>query len=144
MSPRQRVVVAGGIGSGKSTVIGVLSELGWSVLKADLVGHEVLNDPDVVDCRGRSVADGRGRWESQPVRAGRQTCFANAEELAALEEITHPRIVGRIDKWIEVRRWSRSPSRSPCSKSFGPAGDPLADRSRPSERAQGKGTASGE
>ena len=55
MRPHQRVVVAGGIGSGKSTVISALSELGWSVINADQVGHEVLMDPDVIE----SVA---ARW----------------------------------------------------------------------------------
>jgi dephospho-CoA kinase len=100
MSPRQRVVVAGGIGSGKSTVIGALSELGWSVINADEVGREVLKDPRVIE----AVA---ARWP-MAVSGGEvdrsalaSIVFADPAELLALEEITHPHIVGRIDRWVE-------------------------------------------
>lgn len=100
MSPRQRVVVTGGIGSGKSTVIAALSGLGWSVLKADLEGHEVLNDPAVVTAVAArwpaAVVDGKVNRSELAAKV-----FPNAEELSALEEITHPLIVGRVDRWIE-------------------------------------------
>ncbi|HUP16943.1 MAG TPA: dephospho-CoA kinase [Acidimicrobiia bacterium] len=101
MRPRQRVVVAGGIGSGKSTVISALSELGWSVINADQVGHEVLMDPDVTE----TVA---ARWP-QAVREGAvnrstlaKVVFADPGELVALEGMTHPLIVGRIESWVET------------------------------------------
>ena len=101
MRPHQRVVVAGGIGSGKSTVISALSELGWSVINADQVGHEVLMDPDVIE----AVA---ARWP-QAVSGGAvnrsalaEVVFADPGELAALEGMTHPRIVGRIERWVET------------------------------------------
>jgi len=101
MRPHQRVVVAGGMGSGKSTVIAALSELGWSVINADQVGHEVLMDPDVIE----AVA---ARWP-QAVSEGAvnrstlaEVVFADPGELAALEGITHPLIVGRIERWVET------------------------------------------
>ena len=100
MRPHQRVVVAGGIGSGKSTVIGVLSELGWSVVNADKVGQEVLTEPEVVE----TVA---ARWPGAVTRGEvdrsvlAKVVFADPGELAALEQITHPRIVGRIESWVE-------------------------------------------
>jgi dephospho-CoA kinase len=100
MRPHQRVVVAGGIGSGKSTVIGVLSELGWSVVNADKVGREVLTELEVVE----AVA---ARWPAAVTRgdvdrsALAKVVFADPGDLAALEEITHPRIVDRIESWVE-------------------------------------------
>ena len=99
MSPCPSVVVAGGIGSGKSTVMGTLSELGWSVINGDEVGHEVLLEPFVVE----AVA---ARWPLATVggrvdrRALASIVFSAPEELSALEEITHPRIVGRIDERV--------------------------------------------
>ena len=99
MSPRPSVVVAGGIGSGKSTVISALSALGWSVINADQVGHEVLADPPVIEAvatRWPLAVVGRGVDRS----ALASIVFSSPGELAALEEITHPRIVGRIDALV--------------------------------------------
>jgi dephospho-CoA kinase len=100
MSSRQRVVVAGGIGSGKSTVIGLLSDLGWAVINADQVGHEVLTDPEVIAAIGarwpRAVTQGE---VSRSALASE--VFSDPDHLAALEDITHPLIVGRIDRWVD-------------------------------------------
>lgn len=101
MRPHQRVVVAGGIGSGKSTVIAALSRLGWSVMNADEVGRDVLTAPEVIE----AVA---ARWPAA-VTAGAvnrsalaDVVFADPKELAALEGITHPLIAGRIERWVET------------------------------------------
>jgi dephospho-CoA kinase len=78
----------------------ILSELGWSVISADTVGHEVLSDPSVlaaVAARWPSaVTDGQ---VSRPALAG--IVFREREEISALERITHPVIVGRIDRWVD-------------------------------------------
>ena len=100
MTPRQSVVVAGGIASGKSQVVSLLSGLGWSVLKADELGHEVLLEPAVTE----AVAD---RWPSAVIggRVSRtalaRAVFADPKELTALERLTHPMITGRIESWID-------------------------------------------
>jgi dephospho-CoA kinase len=101
MRPHQRVVVAGGIGSGKSTVIAALSRLGWSVMNADEVGRDVLTAPEVIE----AVA---ARWPAA-VTAGAvnrsalaDVVFADPKELAALEGITHQLIAGRIERWVET------------------------------------------
>jgi dephospho-CoA kinase len=94
------VVVAGGIGSGKSTVIGALSELGWSVINADEVGHEVLMDPEVIGAVAArwpmTVTDGEVNRSALAA-----VVFTDPGELSALEGITHPRIVARIDSWVD-------------------------------------------
>src|SRR5688572_16184742 len=97
----QRFVITGGIGSGKTTVINLLSEAGWSVIRTDLVGHEVLTDPEVV----AAVA---GRWPTAVVDGEvsrselANVVFQNRDQLSALEAITHPFIVDRVDRWIEL------------------------------------------
>ena len=99
MTPRGRLVVSGGIGSGKSTVVGVLRALGWSSIDADEVGHEVLTDPAVVEAV-------RARWPKAVVRGEVQRAglgaivFSDTRELAALEDITHPPITEKIESWI--------------------------------------------
>lgn len=101
MSPRQRVVVAGGIASGKSTVVGALSDLGWSVINADEVGYEVLKDPGVVEAV-------HARWPTAVIggevsRSGlARIVFTDPAQLSALEAMTHPAIVSRIKGWIET------------------------------------------
>jgi dephospho-CoA kinase len=98
MAPVSCLVITGGIGSGKSTVSGFLSQRGWAVLDADRVGHQVLEDPAV-------LAQIQHRWP-QVIREGRvdrarlgEIVFSSPTELQALERITHPPIVSRIDEW---------------------------------------------
>jgi dephospho-CoA kinase len=101
MRPHQRVVVAGGIGSGKSTVTAALFELGWSVINADQVGHEVLMDPEVIKAVvTRWPAAVTGGTVNRSTLA--EVVFADPKELASLEGITHPLIVGRIERWLET------------------------------------------
>ncbi len=101
MRPHQRVVVAGGLGSGKSTVIAALLELGWSVINADQVGREVLTEPEVIEAVTArwplAVVDGE---VSRPALA--EIVFADSDALSALEELTHPLIVSRIERWVET------------------------------------------
>ena len=100
MSPRQRVVVAGGMGSGKSTVMATLSRLGWIVISGDDVGHETLRDPEV-------VASVTKRWPGVLVEGEisrselARVVFSDRSELDVLEEITHPHIGARIGALVE-------------------------------------------
>lgn len=100
MGPCTRVVIAGGIGSGKSTVMSILSELGWPVVSADTVGHEVLSVPTVLAAVAarwpNAVSDGQ---VNRPALAS--VVFRDPEEIAVLERITHPVIVSRIDRWVD-------------------------------------------
>jgi dephospho-CoA kinase len=98
-SLHRRWLLTGGIGSGKSEVRRLLEEHGIRTIDADSVGHVVLQDDvlDVVSERWPEVVvDGvvdRSRL------AG--VVFAQPEELAALEAITHPLIFGRIESELE-------------------------------------------
>ena len=86
-----RIVVAGGIGSGKSTVGDLLRARGALVLDSDAIGHDVLTSGEV-------VALIAGEWPSTVrdgvVDRGRlgEIVFREPAALRRLEAITHPRI----------------------------------------------------
>jgi dephospho-CoA kinase len=98
-SQDRRWLLSGGIGSGKSEVRRLLEAHGIRTVDADSIGHAVLQDealpavsrrwPDVMV---EGVVD-RSRL------AG--VVFARPDELAALEAITHPLILGRIEAELE-------------------------------------------
>jgi dephospho-CoA kinase len=86
------LIVGGGIGSGKSTVLGLMKRLGAVVIEADRIGHQVL-EPD-----GPAFAQVAARWPGV-VGNGRinrrllaNIVFSDPEQLAELEAITHPYI----------------------------------------------------
>ena len=86
------LVLTGGIGSGKSTVAGILSARGAHVIEADRLGHEVLAPG------GAAYPEVASRWPEVVVdgeivrRALGRIVFGDPDELAALESLTHPAI----------------------------------------------------
>lgn len=103
MTSRRRLVITGGLGSGKSTGIALLEGLGWSVLDADRVGQEILKDPEVVSAIRQkwpaAVSDGSVR---RPELAA--LVFGDQAALRDLEAITHPRIKRQIQAWLETNQ----------------------------------------
>lgn len=91
-----RLIVSGGIGSGKTTVLRLFEGFGAVVVEADQIGHEVLEPNGVAHT---AVAR---RWPSV-VRDGRISrallaaiVFSDSEQLALLESLTHPAIRDEI------------------------------------------------
>jgi dephospho-CoA kinase len=90
------VVVNGPIGGGKSTVADMLRGLGAHVINADRLGHLVL-EPGA-EAHGAVAA----AWPDVVVdgaidrRRLAGIVFADPDELAALERLTHPHIAARI------------------------------------------------
>lgn len=89
-------VVTGGIGSGKSTILGALGALGAVTVDADRIGHEVLEPGgaahEAVAHRWPSVVDD-GRIDRRRLGA---IVFADPDELRALEAVSHPAIAAGI------------------------------------------------
>lgn len=91
-----RILLGGGIGSGKSTVGRTLERLGAMVVEADRLGHAVL-EPD-----GEAFEAVGERWPSVVVadRIDRSALaaivFNDTGQLAELEAMTHRFIIGRI------------------------------------------------
>jgi dephospho-CoA kinase len=78
------ICLTGNLGCGKSTVAGMLSDLGVAVIDLDLVARQIRNND----------AEARRRIEARfgTIEAGRlaATVFSDPAALAALEEILHP------------------------------------------------------
>lgn len=97
-----RVVVTGGIGSGKSLVCSLLADLGVAVVDADLLGHAVLEP------HGEAFGQVAARWphtveEGRVVRARLGgIVFSDPSQLAELEAITHPHIRSRMLAEMEL------------------------------------------
>ncbi len=91
------VVVAGGIGSGKSTVMNILNGLGASVVYADVVNRELLNDNNyiqLIDSNFNGVVI-NGRINKKALR---NLIFNDENARLKLNSIAHPLIFDLIDK----------------------------------------------
>lgn len=99
MAGKPIIGVAGGIGSGKSTVASILVELGAAVIDADRLNHEVLNAPEVLARLeawwGPGVLTPEGRADRDAIRRI-VTNDANARH--QLENLVHPRIARQSDE----------------------------------------------
>lgn len=98
--------LTGGIASGKSTVSGYLRELGAVIVEADRVGHEAYLPhtevwQEVVAAFGPEILG-----QDEQIDRGRlgQIVFNDAEALARLNEITHPRIRKMVAERLEEMR----------------------------------------
>ncbi len=92
--------LTGGIASGKSTVSAILRELGVPVIDADRVAREVVEpgEPawqEIIDYFGPGVRRPDGTLDRPAL--GRLV-FGQPERLAALNRITHPRVIARMQE----------------------------------------------
>ena len=95
--------LTGGIGSGKSTVSTFLAGLGAVVLSADKIGHEALQPhtetwQEVVDAFGEGILEAGGEVDRQKLG---EIVFGDAEALAKLNQIMHPRMYRMAEERIE-------------------------------------------
>ena len=88
-------VITGSIASGKSTVVNLLKERGFSVIDADLIAHEQLEI-----CKGEIVRefveqslDEAGKIDRKKLVA---LFFREPKKLKNLEQILHPKIKAEI------------------------------------------------
>lgn len=104
--------ILGGVASGKSQVAEQFRLLGAKVLDADQVGHEVLREPEVIQAVrerwGDTVLTENGQVDRSKVA---KIVFAapptGPQELAFLEQLTHPRIGNRLQAEFVRMRQSR-------------------------------------
>ena len=90
----KRLGITGGIASGKSAVAGMLRELGFRVIDADALGHEVMEPGtlafgEIVAEFGAGVVGVDGRIDRRTLGT---LVFADAEELKRLNAMVHPRV----------------------------------------------------
>ena len=92
--------LSGGIGSGKSTVAKILSEVGAVVIDADAIAKEVLEPgqvgyENVMLAFGESVLDASGNIDRKKLA---NLVFQDAEKLLKLESIVHPAVIARVSE----------------------------------------------
>jgi len=98
--------LTGGIGSGKSTVSQLLSDLGAVVLDADKVGHQAYQPGtetwrEVVAAFGREIVASDGSIDRKKLGP---IVFGDSEALARLNQIMHPRMYDMMADQIEEYR----------------------------------------
>ena len=106
--------IVGGVASGKSLVAEQLRRLGAVILDADRAGHEVLQEKSVRRALrqrwGDDVFDDRGGVDRAAVA---QIVFGPSptgpQERAFLEQITHPRIGGRLREQVAAAQRAGAP-----------------------------------
>lgn len=98
--------LTGSIGSGKSTVAGMLAESGAAIVDADAIARELLapGQPLVAEVArvfGPGLLDEAGALRR---RALAERVFADREELARLNALVHPRVRAEELRQIEALR----------------------------------------
>jgi dephospho-CoA kinase len=111
MSTAKRIPVlglTGGIGSGKSTALAYLRELGAATISSDDIVHGLYSTADVIDLIrerfGDAVVDGAG-GVSRPALAG--IVFSDEAELRWLEDLLHPFVRSAVTEWVESQQKAR-------------------------------------
>ena len=110
----------GGIGGGKSSVAALFESAGAVVIDADLVGHELLNDPrvcgQIVDRFGTSVLSEKSVGHELPSIIDRKALgtivFADPTARRDLEAILHPRMRASFQAVIEQESKSKKTEKS--------------------------------
>lgn len=88
--------IAGGIGSGKSSVARIFESLGAAVIDSDRLTHEQLLQPDVIATLRSWWGDAVCRPDGSVDRAAvAAIVFADERQLARLQELIYPRIEQR-------------------------------------------------
>jgi dephospho-CoA kinase len=104
----KRLGITGGIASGKSVTAGMLRELGFRVIEADALGHEVMEPGtraygEIVAEFGAGVVGADGRVNRGKLGA---IVFGDAEKLKRLNAIVHPRVEEEMVRLFE--EWENS------------------------------------
>lgn len=95
--------ITGGIASGKSTVSSFIIKHGYALIDADIVAREIVEPgekayEDIVNYFGKKIVLSDGALNRKALGS---IVFNDREELKKLNEITHPRIIERIQFLID-------------------------------------------
>jgi len=97
--------ILGGIGCGKSTVARQFGEFGCAVIDADVLAHDILDEPEVLDALvdrwGEDVLDDAGDADRRAIAA---KVFDAPGEMDFLQRLVHPRVLGRCEAVMEAYR----------------------------------------
>lgn len=98
MKQNKKIAVTGGIGSGKSTAMNMISERGYPVFSCDEIYNELTHDPKflVMLCsQFGDILDSNGCLDRKKLSA---IVFNNEEALNKLNKLTHPAVYEELFK----------------------------------------------
>jgi dephospho-CoA kinase len=98
-----RIGLTGGIGSGKTTACEIFTELGVSVIDADIIAHELVKPgmpalEKIIRLFGKEVISDDGTLDRKILR---DKIFANNDDRKKLEDILHPAVYREISAQVE-------------------------------------------
>ena len=111
-----RLAITGGIGSGKSTALAFLRELGAATLSSDDVVHAVYRDAGVQAALARRFGPEVLRGECVDRAALSRLVFDDEEALRWLEDLTHPQVRRVVEEWAQQQQRLREPPALPAGE----------------------------
>lgn len=91
------VGLTGGVGSGKSAAARFFSELNVTIIDADHIAKDLLDEPTIsaaiIEYFGATICDQKGQLSRHKLR---QAIFTHKEQRLWLEQLLHPKIRERI------------------------------------------------
>jgi dephospho-CoA kinase len=94
--------VTGGIGSGKSTVSGILESFGAKIIDADAIARNITRNKKVLaelaSAFGREIINPEGKLDRKKLA---EIAFNDAAKLKKLNQITHKHVAAKIVKEVE-------------------------------------------
>lgn len=98
--------ITGSISAGKSSVLNILKDIGVFTISADEVYHQMIKPSmsifnSLIEEWGRDILDVNGNIDRNKLS---KIVFADPAKLKRLNEITHPAIIGEIEKIISENK----------------------------------------
>ncbi len=98
--PKTKVAVTGGIGSGKSTVLHCIKQMGYPVFSCDEIYKELVSTKDYIEIMQKNFPKAVVNGELQR-KVLSEIVFNNESEREKLNQITHPLIMAKLHEKME-------------------------------------------
>ncbi len=102
-----RLGLTGGIGSGKSTALAYLHELGAAVISSDDIVHELYAREDIIAAIRERYGEQVMTGADVDRRVLARIVFKDLDELQWLEDLLHPHVRVTVDAWAAGQLKSR-------------------------------------
>lgn len=91
------IAITGGIGSGKSTVLGILKEMGYPVYSCDEIYREIINEKEYIQEISRLFPN---VVEEERINLSKLSAlvFSSKENREKLNAVAHPKIMQQLKK----------------------------------------------
>jgi dephospho-CoA kinase len=102
--------LTGGIGSGKSEVLGLFNKMKIPAIQTDLIGHELLESREIIrslaESFGKSILAPDGKIDRRELA---HRAFLNKSSQMKLNHLLHPAIQTRVETWVKDQSLKKDP-----------------------------------